>query len=106
MIGTRLGSWVLEGEIGRGGMGTVYRAHRAAGAAEGPAIAAVKILAAELAVELGFQQRFQREIAILEQLTHPAIVAFYDSGVEVGLYWYAMEFIDGENYEQIRERTP
>ena len=103
MIGTRLGSWILETEIGRGGMGTVYRARRAAGAPEGPATAAVKILAAELAVEVGFQQRFQREIAILQQLDHEVIVAFYESGVEDHRYWYAMEFIDGSSYEEIRE---
>ena len=103
MIGTRLGSWILETEIGRGGMGTVYRARRAAGTAEGPATAAVKILAAELAVEVGFQQRFQREIAILQQLDHEVIVAFYESGVEDHRYWYAMEYIDGASYEEIRE---
>jgi hypothetical protein len=103
MIGTRLGSWILETEIGRGGMGTVYRARRAANASEGPATAAVKILAAELAVEVGFRQRFQREIAILQQLDHEVIVAFYESGVEGDRYWYAMEYIDGASYEEIRE---
>ena len=103
MIGTRLGSWILETEIGRGGMGTVYRARRAVGAGEGQPIAAVKILAAELAVEVGFQQRFQREIAILQQLDHDVIVAFYESGVEAHQFWYAMEYIDGSSYEEIRE---
>ena len=103
MIGTRLGSWILESEIGRGGMGTVYRARRAANAGEGPERAAVKILAAELATEVGFQQRFQREIAILQQLDHEVIVAFYESGVEGHQYWYAMEYIDGSSYEEIRE---
>ena len=109
MIGTRLGSWILESEIGRGGMGTVYRARRAGIAGAGPERAAVKILAAELAVEPGFQQRFQREIAILQQLDHEVIVAFYESGVEGHHYWYAMEYIDGSSYEQIldeRGRLP
>lgn len=104
MIGTRLGSWIVEEEIGRGGMGTVYRARRAEGTNSSPEVAALKVLAAELAVEVGFQQRFQREINILQQLDHPVIVAFYESGSEDGRFWYAMEYIEGESFEQIRER--
>src|SRR5436309_2224714 len=50
MIGVRLGCWIIEEEIGRGGMGAVYRARRAPGAPPGPDRAAVKVLAAELAV--------------------------------------------------------
>ena len=56
MIGVRLGPWIIEEEIGRGGMGAVYRASRAADAPAGPAQAAIKVLAAELAVEPGFQK--------------------------------------------------
>jgi serine/threonine-protein kinase len=101
MIGARLGSWVIEEEIGRGGMGTVYRARRDVG--EGAPRAAIKVLAAELAVELGFQQRFQREIDILRQLNHPNIVRFYESGVEDSRFWYAMELIQGESLEELRD---
>lgn len=101
MIGARLGPWVIEEEIGRGGMGTVYRANRVQG--EGAAHAAIKVLAAELAVELGFQQRFQREIDILRQLNHPNIVRFLESGVEDDRFWYAMELIQGESLEELRD---
>ncbi len=100
MIGSRLGSWIIEEEIGRGGMGTVYRAHRTS--SQGDEICAIKMLAAELAVELGFQQRFQREIEILRQLNHPNIVRFLESGVEESRFWYAMELIQGESYEDLR----
>jgi len=101
MIGSRLGSWQIEAELGRGGMGTVYRASRLCGS--GAAVAAIKVLAAELAVEVGFQQRFQREITILEQLDHPNIVRFYESGQERNRFWYAMELIDGSTYEALRD---
>jgi serine/threonine-protein kinase len=101
MIGTRLGSWQIEAELGRGGMGTVYRAARLSGT--GASVAAIKLLAAELAMELGFQQRFQREITILEQLDHPNIVRFYESGQERNRFWYAMELIDGPTYEALRD---
>src|SRR4051812_47116541 len=100
MIGSRIGSWYIEDEIGRGGMGTVYRGRRVAG--EGPDVAAVKVLAAELAVEVGFQQRFQREIDILRQLDHPHIVRFFESGGEKGRYWFAMEYVDGPSLEDLR----
>ena len=58
MIGVRLGPWIIDAEIGRGGMGTVWKAHRAADApdpddGDAPALAAVKVLAPELAVESG-----------------------------------------------------
>src|SRR5688572_30973016 len=102
MIGARLGPWVIEQEVGRGGMGAVYRARRAADAEPGPPRAAVKVLAAELAVELGFQQRFQREIDILRQLDHPNIVRFFESGAENGRFWFAMEYVDGPSYEDLR----
>lgn len=103
MIGVRVGCWVIEAEIGRGGMGAVYRARRAADVEDGPPVAAIKVLAAELAVEVGFQQRFQREIDILRQLDHPGIVQLYDSGVDQNRYWYAMELVDGPSYERLLE---
>jgi serine/threonine-protein kinase len=108
MLGVRLGPWIIDAEIGRGGMGTVYKAHRDPSApypheGEPPRVAAIKVLAAELAVEVGFQQRFQREIDILCQLHHPHIVGFYDSGVQDGRFYYAMEYIDGPSFDSLRD---
>src|SRR5579872_1396490 len=103
MIGTRLGQWILEQELGRGGMGCVYLARRAAPDGAGPAQAAVKVLAAELAVDPGFLQRFQREIDILRQLEHPNIVRFLESGEEGGRYYFAMEYVPGPSFDRIRE---
>jgi serine/threonine-protein kinase len=103
MIGVRLGPWIVDEEIGRGGMGAVYKAHRAPDAGEGPMLAAIKVLAAELAVEVGFQQRFQREIDILRKVDHPNIVRFYDSGKQDGRYFYAMEYIAGPSFEAMRD---
>jgi serine/threonine-protein kinase len=99
MIGTRLGGWVIDKELGRGGMGCVYLARRAAPGE--PALAAIKVLAAELAVEAGFQQRFQREIDILRQLDHPHIVRFLESGQQDAWSWYVMEYVPGPSYEAI-----
>jgi eukaryotic-like serine/threonine-protein kinase len=100
MIGTQLGPWVIDKELGRGGMGAVYHAHAAADGG-GPAVAAVKVLAAELAVDPGFLARFQREIDILRKLDHPNIVRFFESGEQAGHYYYAMEYIEGRSYETL-----
>jgi len=104
MIGARLGPWLLDGEIGRGGMAAVYHAQADPRPAEGPAVAAVKVLAAELAAEPGFVLRFQREIEIVRHLDHPNIVRFYDSGVHEGRPWFAMEYVAGPSFDAVLER--
>src|SRR6516162_11837972 len=97
----RLGHWIIDKELGRGGMGQVFLAH------EDPAVnpdsrqAAVKVLAPELATEAGFLHRFQREIDILRQLDNPHIVRFYDAGVQDNRYYYAMEYVPGQNFEEV-----
>ena len=109
MIGSRLGSWIIDKELGRGGMGCVYLAHAADPETTGPRRAAVKVLAVELAVEIGFLQRFQREIDILRKLDHPNIVRFYESGQEDVHYYFAMEYVDGPSYQTLvceRGRLP
>src|SRR5947209_19606032 len=97
MIGDRLGKWVIYKELGRGGMGRVYLAQEEIGGRQ----AAIKILAAELAQDAGFLHRFQREIDALRLLDHPHIVKFYESGYENGMYFYAMEYVDGQSLEEV-----
>jgi serine/threonine-protein kinase len=106
---TRLGHWIIDKELGRGGMGRVFLAHEDPEVNPHPRESAVKLLAPELAQESGFLHRFQREIDILAKLSHPHIVHFYDSGVEDNKYYYAMEFIRGRNFEELlheRGRLP
>src|SRR2546423_5918819 len=100
MIGTRLGNWVLEKELGRGGMGRVYLAHEDPATPPGRP-AAVKVLAAELAQDPGFLKRFHRETEVLSRLDHPNIVHFYQAGCQDGFYYYAMEYVLGRTFEEI-----
>jgi serine/threonine-protein kinase len=97
MIGDRLGKWSLYSELGRGGMGQVYLAQEEMTGRLG----AVKILTPELAQDPGFRQRFLQEVETLSKLDHPSIVRLYDSGVEGDVYFYAMEYVEGESLEQI-----
>jgi len=102
MIGTRLGNWVIDEELGRGAMGRVYLAHRAGAAeADAPSQAAVKVLAPNLAQELDFLQRFEREIEALRQLDHPNIIRFYESGSHDGHCYYAMEYVAAPDCAQL-----
>lgn len=100
MIGDRLGKWVIYKELGRGGMGRVYLAQEELTGKQ----AAIKVLAAELAQEVGFLNRFQREIETLAKLDHPNIVRFFESGYENGHYFYAMEYVEGLSLEQLLEK--
>jgi serine/threonine-protein kinase len=99
MIGQRLDKWVIDKQIGHGGMGRVFLAHEELSGQQ----AAVKVLVAELAQEPGFLQRFEREVEVLGRLNHPNIVHFYESGSQDGMFFYAMEYVNGDNLEQILE---
>jgi serine/threonine-protein kinase len=104
MIGVQLGPWLIESEVGRGGMGTVYRARAEPAPAHGPQVAALKVLAAELALDPGFRQRFQREIDILRELNHPNVVQFLGSGEERGRFYFAMELVEGPGFDVLQEK--
>ncbi len=103
MIGARLGPWVLDKEIGRGGMASVYLAHADPAPTDGPTVVAVKVLAPELAAEQGFVLRFEREIEIVRRLNHPNIVRFFDSGMVDGRPWFAMEYVAGPSFDAVLE---
>ncbi len=84
--------YLIERELGRGGMATVYLAqdqkhHRPV---------AVKVLHPDLAAALG-GGRFLQEIEIAARLQHPHILTLIDSGEADGFLYYVMPFVDGES---------
>ncbi len=81
----------IEGELGRGGMGVVYRATRER---DGRAVALKTIVPAAGASRKQID-RFLRESRILAQLEHANIVAFQEVGEAGGLIFLAMELVDG-----------
>lgn len=89
----RIGAYLLDSLLGRGGMGAVYLAHRADGQFEQKV--AIKLIDLPLATEL-FRERFRQERQILANLQHPLIARLLDGGVtEHGDLYLAMEFVDG-----------
>jgi serine/threonine protein kinase len=94
-----LDRYVLERELGRGGMATVYVARDLK---HGRAVA-LKVLSADLVLPRG-AERFQREIHIAAGLQHPHILTVYDSGEAAGQQWFTMPFVEGESLRDRLQR--
>ena len=89
--------YVVERELGRGGMATVYLARDL----KHDRLVALKVLHPGLAEALGSQRRFLREIRTAARLEHLHIVPVLDSGDTKGWLWYTMPYVKGES---LRER--
>jgi serine/threonine protein kinase len=102
-----VGTYRIDRELARGGMGVVYLASRSSDARSGEALA-IKVLHASHAT-LSAKDRIRRECAILERLDHPSIAKILDSGTlpPDGRPWFAMEYVvDGQAITDfVRERA-
>jgi len=89
-----LGSaYTIEGEIGRGGMGVVYRAREES--LKRPV--AIKVLPPDLAFRTDIRQRFLREAETAARLSHPNIVPIHSVGEKDDLVYFVMGLVDGES---------
>jgi len=84
------GKYRILGEVGRGGMGTVYRAM----SKTGEKVVALKVMDSEVKDE-DAHKRFLREGKLGQEMDHPNIVRIYDSGKAGGRLFYVMEFCQG-----------
>ncbi|TLF70148.1 hypothetical protein FEK33_07935 [Nocardia asteroides NBRC 15531] len=83
--------FVVERELGRGGMGAVYAARDR----RLPRLTALKLMHRDLFADHEIRTRFEREADLVAQLDHPNIITVYDRGLDEERLWIAMQFVDG-----------
>ena len=102
MIGQKLSDrYEIVSELGRGGMGIVYRA-------TDPVLSrdvAVKVVAPELLTP-ETEQRFQTEAKVVAQMDHPSIVTIYDFGRHEGSLYFVMPLVEGESLRHHLRNEP
>ena len=99
--GDRFASFVIEGVIGRGGMGVVYRARRETGLSD--RVVALKVIRPELATDDRFLARFRDEARRAASLEHPSIVPVYEADEYEGVPFIAMRLIQGRDLHALVE---
>jgi pyruvate/2-oxoglutarate dehydrogenase complex dihydrolipoamide acyltransferase (E2) component len=100
-IGTEFAGYRIEGLLGRGGMGVVYRAeHPRLGAT-----IALKVMGPELAMDETFRERFVREARAAARISHPNIIPIYDAGEWQGDLYIAMRYIEGDDLKSILKKN-
>src|SRR5262249_22005135 len=95
----RIGPYLLLEELGRGGMGVVYRA-------EHPDSGQRVALKSLHLPRQGSLAGLRREIHALSRIQHPGVARIVDHGVEQGLPWYAMELLEGTTLRRYRAALP
>jgi serine/threonine-protein kinase len=100
MIGKQFGSYRIEQKLGEGGMGTVYRATEL----NLDRNVAIKVLNAELAQKPVIVERFRSEAKAQANLNHPNVATLYAFITDQDSAMMVMEFVDGENLQQIVNR--
>ncbi len=101
-LGRRLGRYDLIEEVGRGGMGIVYRARHV----ELGKIVALKVIDVGPGTPRWVVERFEREARLIASLRHPGIVAVHDVGVEAGFRFFSMDFLRGKTLDEWLDSSP
>ena len=97
---THFGKYLLDRELARGGMARVFRARlRGPGGFEKKLV--VKQILPELAADPSFVELFVKEANTLVQMSHPNVVPVYELGVIDGVYFLAMEWVEGATVAEL-----
>ncbi len=91
----RIGHYTIVGELGRGGMGVVYKAHEESL----NRFVAIKVLGSHLTEDRDYVQRFMREARAAAALNHPNIVQIYFVGEDEGTPYFVMEYVTGTSVQ-------
>lgn len=100
--GRVVGGYRIEGLLGSGGMGQVYRATQLSMNRQ----VALKVLSPRYTENTRFRERFLREARFAGSLQHPNLIAVHDVGESDGLLYFSMEMIDGRNARDLLADLP
>ncbi|WP_434587804.1 serine/threonine-protein kinase [Streptomyces sp. A5-4] len=100
LIGKQIASYLVECEIGRGGMAVVYRAKDL----RLDRTVALKLLAPELARNDTFRRRFTHESRVAAAIDHPHIVPVFEAGETDGVLYIAMRYVAGQDLRALLDR--
>jgi serine/threonine-protein kinase len=99
----RIGHYRIVAELGRGGMGVVYKAHEESL----NRFVAIKVLGEHLTEDPSYVERFVREAQSAARLNHPNIVQIYAISEDAGRHFFVMEYVTGQSLQKIlRSRGP
>ena len=96
MIGSQINQYKIQEKIGSGGQGTVYKALDT----KLNRTVVIKVLPPELTVKTANFKRFEREAQLCSQLDHPNICTIYDFHEANGVFYIAMQYVEGKNVRQ------
>lgn len=97
----RVGQYIIQEQIGKGGMATVYKAYHE----RLERVVAVKFMHAAFLQDSAFLQRFEREARIVAKLEHPNIIPIYDFADVKGTPYLVMKYIEGQTLKQRALKT-
>ncbi|MEV8310802.1 serine/threonine-protein kinase [Streptomyces flavidovirens] len=100
LLGAQIAGYLVESEIGRGGMAVVYRARDL----RLDRTVALKLLAPELARNDTFRRRFTHESRVAAAIDHPHIVPVFEAGETDGVLYIAMRFVAGQDLRHLLDR--
>ncbi len=98
--GTSLGPYEIQSQLGAGGMGEVYKARDT----RLDRTVAIKVLPEHVASDPDLKHRFEREAKAVAALNHPHVCTLHDIGIQDGIDFLVMEYLDGETLAQRLEK--
>ncbi|MEO7539865.1 MAG: serine/threonine-protein kinase, partial [Pyrinomonadaceae bacterium] len=102
MVGSQINQYKILEKIGSGGQGTVYKALDT----KLNRTAVIKVLPQELTQRSANFKRFEREAQLCSQLDHPNICTIYDFNSADGVFYIAMQYVEGKNVRQLVSGRP
>ncbi len=100
-VGDTFADYLVDGVLGQGGMGTVYRARHP----RLPRLVALKLLHRAISEDPELRRRFEQEANVVARLEHPGIVGIYDRGTQDGHLWISMQYVAGTDAARMNPRA-